>query len=356
MPTVPPPLRLVALATAAAAVVALAGCSAPPSTSTSTAAAGDSDVLPCLVSDVGGFNDKSFNQSAFEGITAAAQALGVTPVTVESKTSSDYAPNIASVIDQGCTLVVTVGFNLADATKAAAEANPDVHFTIVDDDSIDLPNVRPITFDASQPSFLAGYAAASYSTTGSVGTFGGMQIPPVTAFMDGFVYGVDYYNQQNGTSVKSVGWDPASQVGVFTGDFVAGAAAKAAAQGVLDQDVDVLYPVGGPIFQSAGEAIRDAGRDIAMIGVDVDLYETAPELSDLFLTSVLRQVPAGIEDTVAMEASGTFSPAPYVGTLENDGVDIAPFHDFADKVNPDLTAKLAEVRAGIIDGSIPTRP
>ncbi len=156
--------------------------------------------------------------------------------------------------------------------------------------------------------------------------------------------------------MKTVGWNPAAQVGVFTGDFVAGPTAKSVAQGILDQGVDVIYPVGGPIFQSAGEAIRDAGRDIAMVGVDVDLYETAPELKDLFLTSVLRQVAAGVKDSVLAAADGSFSNEPYLGTLANEGVDIAPWHDFESKIAPELPGELDTIRAGIIDGSIPTAP
>jgi basic membrane protein A len=348
--------RIPAVAAACAATLVFAGCAAAPGDESSGAAPTDIAVVPCLVSDSGGFEDKSFNQSALEGISDAAEQLGVEAITVESQTDADYAPNISSLVDQGCTIIITVGFLIADATKEAATAHPDVHFATVDDNSIDLPNVRPIAFDSSQPSFLAGYIAASYSETGVVGTFGGAQIPPVTEFMDGFVLGVDYHNEQNGTDVEAIGWDPKTDVGVFTGDFVAGAAAKASAQNLIDQDIDVLFPVGGPIFQSAGEAIRDAGRDIAMVGVDVDLYETAPELSDLFITSVLRQVSVGVRDTILSEAAGEFSAEPYLGTLENGGVDIAPFHDFEDKVAPELVGQLDAVRAGIIDGSIPTKP
>src|SRR5690606_2973426 len=120
--------------------------------------------------------------------------------------------------------------------------------------------------------------------TGVVGTVGGLPIPPVTLFMDGFVDGVAPYNEVNGTDVQAIGWDKAAQTGSFTGGFEAGIEAKTAAQGLLDQDVDVILPVGGPIYQSAAEAIRDKGGDIALIGVDADVYETDSTVADLLLT------------------------------------------------------------------------
>ncbi|MFT6534394.1 MAG: basic membrane protein A [Alpinimonas sp.] len=331
-------------------IALLAGCASAPATD--TASAGASDFIPCMVSDAGGFDDKSFNQSGYEGLNAAAATLGVTPIEVESATETDFAPNIQSLVDQGCNIVTTVGFLLADATAAAAEANPDINFAIIDDSSIMADNVKPIVFDTAQAAFLAGYAAASYSTTGVVGTFGGMQIPPVTIFMDGFVDGVAYFNAQKSASVKVVGWDVASQTGSFTGGFAAGVEAKTAAQGLIDQNADVIFPVGGPIFLSAAEAIKDSAKPIVMIGVDADAYLTAPDIGSLFLTSVLKQVGVGVSDATLAAANGTFNNTPFVGTLANDGVGLAPFHDFASMVNPDLQSELDAIKAGIIDGSI----
>ena len=330
----------------------LAGCASAPTEETGGAAAGD--FLPCMVSDSGGFDDKSFNQLGFEGLTAASEELGVEPITVESAAETDFQPNIDTLVSQNCELVVTVGFLLAEATKAAAEANPEVNFAIIDDSSIEADNVKSIVFDTAQAAFLAGYAAASYSKTGVVGTFGGVPIPPVTIFMDGFADGVAYHNEAKGTNVKVIGWDVAAQDGVFNPkEFAAGPDAKAVAQGLIDQNADVILPVGGPIFQSAGEAIRDSGKEIALIGVDADAYETAPDFKDLFLTSILKGVGVGVEDVTLSASAGEFDNAPYVGTLENEGVGIAPFHDFADKVSPDLEAELETIKAGIIDGSIP---
>jgi basic membrane protein A len=337
---------------ASAGVIALlAGCGqAPASNGDSNEAA--SDFLPCIVSDAGGFDDKSFNQSSYEGMVEAADELGVEMKQVESDTEDDYAPNITSLVDQGCSLIATIGFALADATGAAAEENPDVKFVMLDDNSIEADNVKPIIYDTAQAAFLAGYAAADYSKTGVVGTFGGMQFPTVTIFMDGFADGVAYYNEQKGKDVKVVGWDVAGQTGSFTGGFEANDTAKQLATTLIGQDADVLLPVGGPIFLSAIEAIADSGKEVAMVGVDADLYETADSGTELFLTSILKQMKSGVKDVVIEAGNDEFDATPYVGTLENDGVGIAPFHDFEDKVNDTLQAELDEIKAGIIDGSI----
>ncbi|MFS0733716.1 BMP family ABC transporter substrate-binding protein [Microbacterium sp. 1P10UB] len=347
---------------AVSVVVALAGCGSAPATSpTSSGAAGgaaESDFKPCMVSDAGGFDDKSFNQLGFEGLTAAADALGVKPVTVQSNSESDFAPNITSLLDQNCKLIVTVGFALASAAGEAAKANPDVEFVSIDDvvdndfdGKTDADNIKPIVFDTSQAAFLAGYAAASYSTAKKVGTFGGMNFPTVSIFMDGFKQGVEYWNAQKGDSVAVLGWDGTD--GVFTGGFDANQDAINAAQGLVDQGVDVLLPVGGPIYQSAASVIRASGREIALVGVDADVYETDPSVADLLLTSIRKGIDVGVEDAVNAAGQGQFDNAPFVGTLENDGVGLAPFHDFESKVSPDLQGELDTITTGIIDGSIP---
>src|SRR5215204_2812289 len=115
------------------AAVLLAGCASAPEETDEGNGGEASDFLPCMVSDAGGFDDKSFNQLGFEGLTEAADELGVTPVTVESASETDYAPNIDSLVAEGCNLIVTVGFALSAATLTAAEANPDVEFALIDD-------------------------------------------------------------------------------------------------------------------------------------------------------------------------------------------------------------------------------
>ncbi|GAA4175393.1 BMP family ABC transporter substrate-binding protein [Gryllotalpicola koreensis] len=337
----------------ASGVALLAGCAQAPSTSgDGSTSAKKSDFLPCMISDSGGFDDHSFNELGYNGLVSASKSLGVEYKKAESKTDADYAPNISSMVSQNCNLIITVGFNLADATKAAAAQNPDTKFAIIDDNSITADNVQPIIFDTAQAAFLGGYAAASYSKSGVVGTFGGQQIPTVTIFMDGFADGVAYYNKQKNKDVKVVGWNVDSQKGSFTGGFDANDTAQNTAQGIIDQGADVIMPVGGPIYQSAATAIKNSGKSIAMIGVDADVYNTDPSVRSILLTSVQKGIDPSVQAVVKAAADGKFSNTPYVGTLKNNGVGLAPFHDFASKVDPGLQGEIDKIKAGIIDGSI----
>ena len=315
------------------------------------------DFLPCMVSDAGGFDDKSFNQLGYEGLVKASDELGVEPKTVESAAETDFAPNLTSLVDQGCDLIVTVGFALAEAAAESAEANPDIEYVSIDDTvdldfdgTTDQDNIKPLVYDAAQAAFLAGYAAASYSKTGVVGTFGGMNFPTVSIFMDGFAQGVAHHNEVKGTDVKVLGWDGTD--GVFTGGFVAGTDAQNAAQGLIDQNVDVLLPVGGPIYQSAAAAIRGAGREIALIGTDADVFDSDPTVADLLLTSIRKGMDVSTYEAVLAAGKGDFSNESYLGTLENGGVSIADFHDFSDKVDAGLTGELDELKASIISGDV----
>lgn len=352
--------KLAGITAAAGLIIALAGCgSAPESNPTGSGNAGGAvdGFKPCMVSDQGGFDDKSFNQLGFEGLEKAAKELGVDLVKVQSSSESDFAPNLQSLVDQNCTLIISVGFALASATGESAKANPDIEYLSIDDTvdndhdgKTDEPNIKPIIFDTAQAAFLAGYASASYSTAKKVGTFGGMNFPTVSIFMDGFKQGVDYWNTEKKDDVQVIGWNGTD--GVFTGGFEANQDAINAAQGIVDQGVDVLLPVGGPIYQSAASVIRGSGREIALVGVDADVFETDPTVADLLLTSIRKKIDVGVYDAVTAAGKGKFDATPFIGTLENDGVGLAPFHDFESKISGDLQGELDKIKAGIIDGSI----
>jgi basic membrane protein A and related proteins len=340
-----------------ASALALAGCAAAPEDTDTGTDDAASDFVPCMVSDAGGFDDKSFNQLGFEGINKAADELGVKAITVESTSETDYAPNIENLLGQNCSLIVTVGFALSQATVDAALANPDVEFAIIDDAAdndfngeTDAPNIKPIVFDTAQAAYLAGYLSAGVSETGVIGTFGGMNFPTVSIFMDGFKQGAEYYNTENGTSVQVLGWDGAD--GSFTGGFEAGATAVSTAQALIDQDIDVLLPVGGPIYQSAATAIRDSGKSISLLGVDADVFESDPTVGDLLLTSIRKGIDVATYDAVLAAGKGNFDVTPYIGTLENDGVSIADYHDKADLVSADLDAAVKALKDAIIAGDV----
>ena len=339
-----------------ASALLLAGCAAAPE---ETGGGDDAavDFLPCMVSDAGGFDDKSFNQLGSDGINKAADELGVKPILVESATETDYAPNLTELVSQGCDLIVTVGFALSAATVESALANPEVEYVIIDDAAdndfngeTDAPNIKPVLFDTAQAAFLAGYLSAGVTETGKLGTFGGMNFPTVSIFMDGFKQGAEYYNAENGTSVSVLGWDGAD--GSFTGGFEAGAAASSTAQALIDQDIDVLLPVGGPIYQSAATAIRDSGKSISLLGVDADVFESDPTVGDLLLTSIRKGIDVATYDAVLAAGKGNFDVTPYVGTLENEGVSIAGYHDKADLVSADLDAAVQALKDAIIAGDV----
>lgn len=350
--------KLIGAAVAASVVFALAGCGqAPTEKPTSNTGAKAPDFLPCIVSDQGGFDDKSFNQLSFEGATKAAKELGVELKDVQSNTETEYAPNITNLVDEGCNAIVAVGFALSAATVEAAKSNKDIDFILVDDaadnnfdGTKDAENVKPLLYDTAQAAFLAGYLAAGYSKTGKVGTFGGMEFPTVTIFMDGFKQGVDYYNKTKSKNVTVVGWD--GKTGSFTGGFEANQDAKQVAVNILDQGVDVILPVGGPIYQSAQQAIKESGKDIAMIGVDADLFATDPSTADVVLTSVLKGMDVSTYEAVLASGKGSFDPNAYVGTLENKGVGIADLHNFADKVDSALQDEVKQLEADIISGKV----
>lgn len=308
----------------------------------------------CQVTDTGGVDDKGFNQTAWKGVQDAEAAFGIEKKLLESSAETDYAPNINSFISEGCDLILTVGFLLGDATKDAAEANPDVKFSIVDYayDPV-IPNVLGQVFATDEAAFLAGYLAAGVSETGILGTFGGINIPPVTIFMNGFVYGVDYYNEQKGTNVTVLGWDTEAQEGLFTNNFDSLDDGRAFAQNLYDEGADIVMPVAGPVGLGSAKLAQELGTDrLKIIGVDVDQYVTDPEHQEVYLTTVEKKMDATVMQAIEAAMGDSFAGGVTVGTLENGGVGLAPFHDLDSAVSDELKAELDAIAQGIIDGSI----
>lgn len=367
--------KLAGVTAAAGLLIALAGCgSAPEADPTDGGDAGNvvEGFTPCLVSDDGGFNDKSFNQSALEGMERAADELGVDMIEVESSSANDYAPNLENLIAEGCTFIVSVGFKLSADTITSANANPEVSYAIIDDwadntgaqddegndigdGTTDAPNIKPLMFDTVQAAYLGGYAAAAWSAqagVNKVGTVGGIPIPPVTIFMDGFVDGVAKYNEDKGAAVETFGWDVASQQGSMTGGFQANDTAKQAMQGILDQGVDVILPVGGPIYQSARDAITDGGSSAVMLGVDSDLAVADPSVADMVLVSIMKRIDEAVYEATLEASTGEFDVAPYIGTLENEGVGLSSFGSFEAELPEGLLDELAALQEQIISGDL----
>ena len=325
---------------------------------------GGGDFTACQVTDTGGVDDKSFNQTAFKGLEDAGEELDFEPDYLESQTEADFAPNIDALLAQECDLIVTVGFLLGNATADAAEANPDQLFAIVDNDLFDAEaeedrnydNVAELVFDTDQAAFLAGYVAAATTETGTVGTYGGINIPTVNIFMKGFQLGIEQYNEDEGADVKLIGWDNAQDDGLFTGDFEDEAKGRATTQSLLDQGADIIMPVAGPVGQGTIAAIEAAGSDAKVIWVDTDGCVSLEESCDMFLTSVMKNMDVAVHDAAIAAESGDFEGGTNLGTLENDGVGLAPFHEFEDEVPQEVKDRIEELRQGIIDGEIETSP
>ncbi len=304
-----------------------------------------------MVTNSGGLDDRSFNQSSWEGLQAAEKEFGIDAQVLVSTGETDLAPNVAQAVQSGCGFVLTVGYELADATLDEAGKNPDTHFAIVDE-TVDAANVKPILFDTAQASYLAGYLAAGVSKTGKVATFGGGNQPPVTLFMDGFVDGVAKYNEAHGAAVQVLGWDKASQDGVFTGDFEDINKGKTVTQGFIDQGADIIMPVAGQVGQGAASAAAEKGG-VSIIWVDNDGYETLPaEYQPIVLTSVMKNTGDAVVQIVGDDIGGSFSPDPFVGTLENGGVELAPFHDLASSVPAELSAEIDALKEQIVSGAV----
>ena len=261
------------------------------------------------------------------------------------------------MVAQGCNITMGVGFLLESALHDAAESNPDLHFGLVDatfsdedGNTAELENGKPIIFNTAEASFLAGYLAAGMTETGTVATIGGIQIPSVTIFMDGFVDGVEQYNEDNDEDVKALGWDKDDQEGSFSGDFDNQSQGQALTEQFISQDADIIMPVAGPVGLGAASAAQDA-EGTKIIWVDSDGYEST-DYGDIVLTSVMKQISNAVQDTIAEDVNGNFSAEPYVGTLENEGVGLAPYHDFEGEVPAELDERIQELREQIISGEL----
>jgi len=364
-----------AWATAALAVsgiVVLAACgssksSAPSAGATSSSASASSSgsaattgkFTGCMVSDTGGVDDRSFNAAAWAGMQAAQAANSNISVKFSQSTSpSDYTPIINTFVSQKCNIIVTLGFAMGDATKAAATANASQKFAIVDNVTPGA-NVNSLVFNTVQDAFLGGYLAAGMTKTGKVATFGGQEFPTVTIYMDGYWDGVQYYNQKHGTHVQVLGWDEKTQKGSFTGDFTNQTKGQTLTQTFISEGADIIFPVAGNVGLGAAKAVQQAdaaagSQKVNMEWVDLDGCVSAATYCKYFITSVLKGETLAVKTAVLAAAGGTFKGGNYIGTLANGGVSLAPFHEWDSKVSASLKSELQQISKGIQDGSIQT--
>ncbi|WIK64690.1 BMP family lipoprotein [Gleimia hominis] len=340
----------------AATALLLTACGAAPESGDKgkSSSEGGDKVKACMISDSGGFDDKSFNQSGHEGLMKAKDELGVEVSAIESHSEADFEPNIDAAVSDKCSIIIGVGFLMVDQLEAKAKANPDIKFAIVDSQFKDAPeNARALVFNTAEAAYLAGYAAAGMTQTGKVATFLGMKIPTTAIFADGFADGIKHYNEENGSAVQLLGWDKEKQNGAATGNFEDVPKGKETAKQFLDQGADIIMPVAGPVGSGALAAVKDASdKNASIVWVDADGYRTQPESKDIILTSVVKEIGNSVFDTIKSVKEGKFDSKPYIGDLKNGGVSMAPFHDFDSKVPAELKEKLKKLQEQITSGEI----
>jgi basic membrane protein A len=362
-----------ALAVSATLVVAACGSSTSSASSSSSSSSSASTSASstgsgattgkftgCMVSDTGGVDDRSFNAASWAGMQAAAATGNITVKFSQATSPSDYTPIINTFLTEKCNIIVSIGFAMGDATKAAATANASQKFSIVDFTySPTLQNVNTLVFNTVQPGFLGGYLAAGMSKTGKVATFGGQEFPTVTIYMDGFWDGVQYYNSKHGTHVQVLGWNEKTQKGSFTGDFTNLTKGQTLTQTFISEGADIIFPVAGNVGLGAAKAVQQedaaaGSQKVNMEWVDLDGCVSAATYCKYFITSVLKGETLAVKTAVLAAASGSFKGGNYIGTLANGGVSLAPFHDFESKVPAALKSELQQIGVGIANGSIQT--
>jgi basic membrane protein A len=297
---------------------------------------------------------------------AAAADSNITVKYLSSTSPADYVPNINTFIGEKCNLIFTVGFNLNTATEAAAKAHPSQNFAIVDCSyasgcltGTKVTNIDQLVFNTVQDGFLGGYLAAGMTKTGKVATFGGIELPTVTIYMDGYWDGVQYYNSKHGTHVQVLGWNEQTQKGSFTGDFSNQTKGQTLTNTFISEGADIIFPVAGNVGLGAAKAVQQANaaagsQKVNMMWVDVDGCISAATYCPYFITSVEKGLVSAVKATVLSAANGTFKGGTYIGTLANGGAVLAPYHDFASKVPASLQSELATIKAGIENGTIQT--
>ncbi len=299
-----------------------------------------------LVTDVGRVNDRSFNQSAWEGVEQAAVELGLGEDDIkyiETQDAKDYADNMQQFIDAGFNVIVTVGAALGDATTEAAKANPDIHFIGVDQPQKEvLPNVTGLVFKEDHAGYLAGVLAASLTETGTIAAVLGTDlVPPVVAFKEGYEAGAKSVNPD--INLIST-YHPGELSQAFTDPEWGAATAKQA----IDQGADVIFGAGGMTGNGALQEVA-THQGLYCIGVDTDQWDTLLAAQPCLVSSATKPITTSLVDLLELAAVGEVPSGDYVG-----GGGLAPFHDFEDDVPQEVKDLLDEVRAGLLDGSIST--
>lgn len=347
-------LWLFSVVLAFALVAAACGGDDEADTTTTTAGGGTtettamtSDVNIGLVYDIGGRGDQSFNDSAAAGLDKAKAELGINASEASANNDGSNREELLNLQADESDLVFGIGFLFAEPMANAATASPDVNFAIVDDASVDLPNVAGLVFAEEQGSFLVGVAAALKTENNHVGFIGGVNIDLIQRFEAGFVAGVQAVDP-NITIDRQYITEPPN----FDG-FNDPASGKVIAQSMFEGGADIVYHAAGGsgngLFQAAKEYSEAEGTKVWAIGVDSDQYLTASaDVQEYILTSMLKRVDVAVYNTIEAQANGTFAPGANVFDLSVDGVGYSTSGGFID----DIVTELEDYKAQIVSGAI----
>lgn len=303
------------------------------------------EALVCigLVTDVGEVDDKSFNQSAWEAIQEAGEAIGAQVDYIETQDAKDYGANISLFAENGYDIIVTSGFALGEATLAAAAEYPDIIFIGTDQFQVEtVANVAGLIFPEDQSGFLAGALAGMLTKTGTIAAVLGTDlVPPVVAFKEGYEAGAKYVNYD--ITIISTYHPGGLDVAFVDPEWGASTAKQA-----TDQGADVVFGAGGKTGN--GALIEVAGNaGLYCIGVDSDQWETVPEAHPCLVSSAMKLIKPGVIDQINKAVAGEFVGGNVIGE-----VGLAPFHDFEEQIPQEIKDRLNHIREGLLSGFITT--
>ncbi|MEC0368700.1 BMP family ABC transporter substrate-binding protein [Paenibacillus chibensis] len=292
-----------------------------------------------LVTDVGGVNDKSFNQSAWEALQGLEKDKGITAKYLQSKSKEDYVTNLNKYVKDKYDLTWGIGFDLGADMKTVADQNPDAHLAIIDA-VVDAPNVRSVTFAENEGAFLVGVVAGKMTKTGKVGFVGGSEIPVIKRFEAGFKAGVKQANPNAEIKIN------------YTGAFDKPDQGKAAAATMYNDGVDIIFHAAGAtgtgVFNEAISRNKAGGSKVWVIGVDKD--QSLEFGDDVTLTSMVKGVSTAVDKVTKEVIDGTFKGGAETLGLKEDGVGLA---DTSSKNVPaDVLKEVEDYKQKIISGEI----
>ncbi len=328
--------KMMAITTAMMLAVTSVGCGSGDSTGGDTTSG---EVFKVgMITDTGGVNDESFNQSAWEGLERARDEFGTDVVEVsyiESTQDADYIPNIEQFVDEGLDLIIGIGYKLGPAIEEAAGHYPDQQFAIVDEVyEVQPENVTSLSFDAHVAGYLVGLVAGKMTETDIVGFIGGMEVPVIEVFEAGYRAGVAEANPNAEILYQNAN------------SYTDSALGKSIARQMYQADADIIFSAAGNVGTGVIEAAKE--MDLMAIGVDRDQNSLAPEN---VITSAMKNVGVGTYNVVEMLVNGTYEGGQvYTSTLESGGVGLAPTTNV--NVPQDILDYVDEISEKIISGEI----